>query len=204
MDKELIFRIVFWSQLFLIMIFNRIIPALLAKKYGIRLSPDKQAIKNEGKFLFAFRVIAGILLMVVIVIYSFFPTYNIQFQLLLPSGLRLAGVCISSVSLLFWIYSQRVLDINWSVNLKIQQQHKLIKSGPYFVMRHPIYTGMILWSVGLAMFTANVFFAAFAVVVIIWTPLRISGEERMMISQFGDEYLDYMRTTGRYLPKLKR
>ena len=127
----------------MIIFFNRILPALRAKKSGAKLSPDYEAIENEGKFLFAFRVIAGILLAVVIVIYTFFPTYNIWFQFYLPSGLRWIGVIVSSISLFFWSYSQEVLDKNWSVNLKIQEEHTLVTSGPYRVMRHPIYTAQI-------------------------------------------------------------
>ena len=204
MNAEFSFRLIFWIHLILIMIFNRILPALRAKKSGTKLSPDYEAIENEGKFLFAFRVIAGILLAVVIVIYTFFPTYNIWFQFYLPSGLRWVGVIVSSISLFFWSYSQEVLDKNWSVNLKIQEEHTLVTSGPYRVMRHPIYTAMIIWSMGLALYTANMFFVGFTALVILWTPLRISKEETMLIGYFGDEYKKYMEYTGRYLPKFKR
>ncbi|MGB9343814.1 isoprenylcysteine carboxylmethyltransferase family protein [Trichococcus sp.] len=204
MNAEFSFRLIFWIHLILIMIFNRILPALRAKKSGAKLSPDYEAIENEGKFLFAFRVIAGLLLAVVIVIYTFFPIYNIWFQFYLPSGLRWVGVIVSSISLFFWSYSQEVLDKNWSVNLKIQEEHTLVTSGPYRVMRHPIYTAMIIWSTGLALYTANMFFVGFTALVILWTPLRISKEETMLIGYFGDEYKKYMEYTGRYLPKFKR
>lgn len=203
MNEEFTFRLICWMQLTFIMIFNRIIPALRAKKSGAKLSPDYEAIENEGKFLFAFRVIAGLLLAVVIVIYTFFPRYNSWFQFYLPSGLRWIGVIVSSISLIFWSYAQEVLDKNWSVNLKIQEEHTLVTSGPYSVMRHPIYTAMIFWSTGLALYTANAFYSAFAALVILWTPLRISKEEKMLIGYFGDEYKKYMEHTGRYLPKFK-
>ena len=188
----------------MIMIFNRILPAIRAKKSGTKLSPDDEAIENEGKFLFAFRVISGILLAVAIVIYTFFPIYNARFQFYLPSGLRWIGVIVSSISLFFWSYSQEVLDKNWSVNLKIQEEHTLVTAGPYRVMRHPIYTAMIAWSLGLALYTANTFFVGFAALMVLWTPLRISKEETMLIGYFGDEYKKYMEYTGRYLPKFKR
>ena len=203
MNEEFTFRLIFWIHLTFIMIFNRILPALRAKKSGTKLSPDHAAIENEGKLLFAFRVIAGILLAIAIVIYTFFPIYNIRFQFYLPSVLRWIGVIISSTNLIFWSYSQVVLDKNWSVNLKIQEEHTLVTSGPYSVMRHPIYTAMILWSTGLALYTANAFFAGFTALVILWTPLRISKEETMLIGYFGDEYKKYMEYTGKYLPKFK-
>lgn len=204
MNAEFTFRLIFRIHLILIMIFNRILPALRAKKSGTKLSPDHEAIENEGKLLFAFRVISGILLAVAIVIYTFFPIYNARFQFYLPSGLRWIGVVVSSISLSFWSYSQEVLDKNWSGNLKIQEEHTLVTAGPYRVMRHPIYTAMIVWSTGLALYTANMFFVGFAALVILWTPLRISKEETMLIGYFGDEYKKYMENTGRYLPKFKR
>lgn len=77
-------------------------------------------------------------------------------------------------------------------------------NGPYRRMRHPIYTAMIFWSGGLALFTANLFFAAFAISVILWTPPRIAKEEQMMLDRFGDDYRSYMKTTGRYLPRVSR
>lgn len=204
MNAEFTFRLIFWIQLLFIMLFNRVIPALRAKKSGIKLTPDREAIENEGKLFFAFRVISGILLAVVIVIYAFFPATNSWFQFSLPSGLRWIGVIASSFSLLFWTYSQQVLDKNWSGNLKIQEKHTLVTSGPYSVMRHPIYTAMIVWSAGLALYTANAFFVAFTALVLLWAPLRILKEEKMLIGYFGDEYKKYMEYTGRYLPKFKR
>lgn len=203
MKYELIFRVIFLIQLIFIMIFNRILPIIRAKKTGTKLSPDFEAIKNEGLFLFIFRVVSGILLAVVLVIYGFFPKYNNWFQFYLPASIRWIGVLISSIGLIFWIYSQMFLDKNWSGNLKIQEGHKLVKSGPYRVMRHPIYSAMILWSAGLGIFTANLFFIAFTLIVLIWTPLRIAKEEKMLIEYFGDEYLEYRKSTGRYFPKIK-
>jgi len=204
MNEELVFKIVFWVQLMLIMIFNRILPALRARQSGVRLSPDREAIKNEGMFFFAFRVATGVLLAAVLVIYTFFPAFASVFQFPLASEWRWAGVIISSIFLLLWIYSQQILAKNWSANLRIQKDHTLVTSGPYRVMRHPIYTSMIFWSIGLALFTAYAFFVAFAVVVILWTPPRIAKEEKLLIDHFGTEYLDYMKTAGRYFPKFKR
>jgi protein-S-isoprenylcysteine O-methyltransferase Ste14 len=204
MNEELTFKIIFWVELALIIIFNRALPALQAKRYGVRLSPDREAIENEGKGFFAFRVISGILLAAVLVIYSFFPGINLRFQFPLPVGWRWIGVILSVVCLFLWTYSQEILARNWSGNLRIQNEHQLVTSGPYRVMRHPIYTTMILWSVEIALLTANAFFVFFAILVIVWTPPRISKEEKMMVDHFGDAYLAYMKSTGRYFPKFRR
>lgn len=202
-NNDSIFRIIFWIQLAFILVFNRILPALRANRTEAKLSPDREAIKNEGVFLFVFRVISGILLAIVIIVYSFFPDLNSRFQIPLPAGLRWVGVFLSTFCLFFWTYSQEILNRHWSANLKIQMEHSLITAGPYRMMRHPIYTGMIFWSFGLALFTANVFFIAFLIVMIVWTPSRVQKEEQMMNSHFGEAYGEYMKTTGRYFPKFK-
>jgi protein-S-isoprenylcysteine O-methyltransferase Ste14 len=201
MNEELTFRYIFGIQLMLIMVFNRLLPAWRAKKSGVKLTPDHETIKAEGLFLFTFRVIAGLMLAVVLVLYAFFPATTLRFQLPLPRELRWAGVILSSIFLLFWIYSQEVLDRNWSSNLKIQKEHMLVTNGPYQVMRHPIYTAMIFWSAGLSLYTANWFFIAFTMLVVLWIAPRVAKEEKMMLSHFGEAYRDYMKTTGRYFPK---
>lgn len=204
MNAELTFRIIFWAELALIMVFNRALPALRARRSGVRLSPDREAIENEGRGLFTFRVIAGILLAAVLVIYAFFPAINSRFQFPLPVGWRWTGVILSAACLFLWTYSQEILARNWSVNLRIQNEHRLITTWPYGVMRHPIYTAMIFWSVGIALLTAHAFFVVFAILVMVWTPPRISKEEKMMVDHFGEAYLAYMKTTGRFFPKFGR
>jgi len=202
MSDELIFQIFFWVLLLMIIIFNRIIPAIQAKKSGTELWLDKEAIKNEGNALVMLRIISGILLFTFVCIYSFYPSLSDTFQFYLPLWLRWIGAIIATVGVLFWIYAQSVLDRNWSGNLKIQKEHKLVTTGPYRRIRHPIYAAMLLWSAGLALFTTNIFFVFLLMLIIIFLSSRVPKEEKIMIEHFGDEYIKYMEKTGRYLPKM--
>lgn len=202
MGDELIFRVIFWVLLLVIFIFNRIIPAIKAKKSGTKLWLDKEAIKNEGNVLVMVRIISGIILFIFICIYSFYPALSDRFQFYLPVWLRWLGTIIATVGVLFWIYAQSVLDRNWSGNLKIQKEHRLMTAGPYGRIRHPIYAAMILWSAGLALFTANVFFVLLFLLVVFFLFSRVPKEEKIMIEHFGDDYIKYMEKTGRYLPKM--
>jgi protein-S-isoprenylcysteine O-methyltransferase Ste14 len=95
------------------------------------------------------------------------------------------------------------LDRNWSGNLKIQKGHELVTAGPYGKIRHPIYAGTILWASGLALFTANMSSILMALSTIMSIFLRVTKEEKMLIEHFGDEYVKYMDTTGRYFPRFK-
>jgi len=201
MTAESIFRMVFWILILSIVVFDRIIPALKAKESGAKLRPDNETIKNEGRRLFAFRVMLGIILASFLGVYTFYPELTSRLQIHLPLGIRWFGVVVATIGVIFWSYAQAVLDRNWSGNLKIQKGHKLVTAGPYGKIRHPIYAGTILWASGLALFTANVFFILMALLTIVYLSLRATKEEKMLIEHFGDEYIKYMDTTGRYFPK---
>ena len=201
MTAESIFRMVFWILILSIIVFDRIIPAVRAKKSGAKLRPDNETIKNEGRKLFAFRVMLGIILASFLGVYTFYPELTNRLQIHLPLGIRWFGVVVATIGVIFWSYAQAVLDRNWSGNLKIQKGHKLVTAGPYGKIRHPIYAGTILWASGLALFTANVFFILMALLTLVFLSLRVTKEEKMLIEHFGDEYIKYMDTTGRYFPR---
>lgn len=102
-----------------------------------------------------------------------------------------------------WLFrrSHKELGRNWSITLEIRENHKLIRTGPYALVRHPMYTSFLLMAVGQALLIANwavglAGLLGFAVLAI----LRIGTEERMMMETFGEEYLVYMGQTKRIVP----
>jgi protein-S-isoprenylcysteine O-methyltransferase Ste14 len=104
---------------------------------------------------------------------------------------------------LFW-RSHADLGQNWSVSLEVRQGHQVIRHGVYRWIRHPMYAAIWLWSAAQAMLLANWLagwsaLVAFAPMYVLRTP----REERMMCEHFGEEYRQYMRQTGRLLPRLK-
>jgi protein-S-isoprenylcysteine O-methyltransferase Ste14 len=203
MNEELSFRIVFWISLFLIIMFNRIIPALRAKKSGVKILPDNMAKKNEGKITFYTRIVAGVIFMAFLVLYSIYPSFMSVLHLNFPISLRWSGTAPAFIGIGLWIYAQSTLGNYWSPQLQIQKEHKIITIGLYKLIRHPIYAAMFIWVVGLALFTANIIFVFLAIFTIIWLILRVPKEEKMMVEQFGDEYVQYIKKTGKFFPKFK-
>jgi len=67
--------------------------------------------------------------------------------------------------------------------------------------QYMLYTAMFGWAASLALVTANWVFVGLAVVMIPALVVRVPREERMMIEQFGDQYLEYMKKTSRFFPK---
>ncbi len=112
------------------------------------------------------------------------------------------GAAVTIAGLLFAVWARVHLGRNWSRSVTIKQDHELINTGPYAVVRHPIYTGILTGLLGTAIALSQVrgiiafalFFIAF------WIKLRM--EEEWMRSQFGEAYATYARETAALVPYL--
>ena len=104
--------------------------------------------------------------------------------------------------LLFSIWAREHLGSNWSRSVTIKQGHELITSGPYAVVRHPIYTGILAGFLGTAITLSEVrgFIALVLILLALWLKLRM--EEQWMRAQFGETYTTYTRQTAALVPYL--
>jgi protein-S-isoprenylcysteine O-methyltransferase Ste14 len=94
------------------------------------------------------------------------------------------------------------LGSNWSRSVTIKQRHELITTGPYAVVRHPIYTDILTGFLGMAIAISQVrWFIVFVLIFLVfWVKLRM--EEEWMRSQFGETYATYARQTAALVPYL--
>jgi protein-S-isoprenylcysteine O-methyltransferase Ste14 len=201
MTIELALRLAFWI-LIIGVIGMRIYFSLQVRKAGERVMPDRQAIQQEGKGMFAARVVMFFLLLGWFVLYAINPSWLGVLSIPLPGWLRWSGFFLSIVSLGFWIWTQVALGKEWSPQLQLRQEHRLVTNGPYTHIRHPLYTAMMGYGAGLALLTANLIFISLAVLIIAGLIVRVPKEEQMMIQEFGEEYITYAHRTGRFLPKI--
>jgi protein-S-isoprenylcysteine O-methyltransferase Ste14 len=102
-----------------------------------------------------------------------------------------------------WVFRRAHKDLgrNWSVSLEIREKHKLVTTGLYAYVRHPMYSSFLLIALGQAFLLSNwvaglAGLAGFAVLYF----MRIGAEERMMADHFGDEYRAYAEGTKRIIP----
>ena len=116
--------------------------------------------------------------------------------------LVIVGTILTAVGVMYAIWARRVLGANWSANVSVKQDHELIRSGPYALTRHPIYTGMLLALLGTALAVGEVR-ALIAIVLVIgsfW--YKLSLEEKVMRQTFGQAYADYRRQVKALIPFL--
>lgn len=121
-----------------------------------------------------------------------------------PVGLGWLGVLLFAAALLLLRRAHRDLGLNWSPSLELAATQKLVTTGIYSVIRHPIYAAVWLASLAQAVLLHN-WVAGFSGLVT-FLPVflvRLHKEERMMIEAFGNEYRHYMRTTGGIFPRLR-
>lgn len=202
MTFELAFRLAFWI-LIIGVIGMRIYFSLQVRKAGERVMPDKQAIQQEGKGMFAARVVMFFLLLGWFVLYAIHPPWLGVLALPFPDWLRGLGFFIGIISLGFWSWTQVALGKEWSPQLQLRQEHQLVTTGPYTHIRHPLYTAMMGYGIGIALLTANMIFVALAVLILAGLIARVPKEEQMMTQKFGEEYINYAHRTGKFFPKIR-
>jgi len=102
-----------------------------------------------------------------------------------------------------WLFRRSHVDLgrNWSVTLKVREQHVLVKSGVYRLVRHPMYLSFLLLGLAQMLLLPNWLAGACGLIGAgLFFAFRMLREERMMLESFGDEYRFYMAHTKRIIP----
>ena len=112
------------------------------------------------------------------------------------------GAFIMIAGLGFAVWAREHLGSNWSRSVTIKHGHELITTGPYAVVRHPIYTGILAGFLGTAIALSQVrgFISFFLIFLIFWLKFRM--EEQWMRSQFAETYTTYAHKTAALVPYL--
>ena len=115
-------------------------------------------------------------------------------------ALAWTGVVLCVAGLAFCIWARFTLGRNWSGVVTLKGGHELVVHGPYALVRHPIYTGLLTMFVATVMVLGHVagIVAAPFVFVSIWIKLR--HEEKLMLKQFPKEYAAYQQRVKRLVP----
>jgi len=130
------------------------------------------------------------------------PIHGLGRFLPASSLIMATGLAVEAMGLFLAIWARRHLGRNWSGEITIKVEHQLIRSGPYRLLRHPIYTGLLAMYTGTALVTGErlamlgLTMAAFAY----WRKIRL--EEANLSVAFGGDYEAYRRETWALVPGL--
>lgn len=111
------------------------------------------------------------------------------------------GVVMLIGNLYLFYRSHLDLGANFSPTLEIREGHKLVTKGVYQTIRNPMYTSIFFYGLAQMLLLPNWIAgpAGFIAIAVLFV-LRVRFEEKMMIEEFGDEYIVYMQKTKRLLP----
>jgi protein-S-isoprenylcysteine O-methyltransferase Ste14 len=170
--------------------------------WRIKAADTKAAQRHEPAASVILRVLA-ILIVIVLLSTTRIPLPWLYRQLW-PSGLWpfWIGAAVTVAGLLFAVWARKYLGRNWSSSVTIKQDHELITSGPYALVRHPIYTGILTGFLGTAIALSQVRgFVALVVMFVVFLA-KFRREEEWMRSQFGETYVAYAHQTAALVPYL--
>ena len=167
-----------------------------------RDSGEKLSRRADGNVMMRFIRIGGLILWLSPFVYLINPAWMAWANVGLPDWARWLGVGTGILCVLgiYWLFSSIGTGITpVSATRKV---HKLVTSGPYRWVRHPLYTVGSAMFVAFGMMADNWFIALLGMLAFIGMAIRTPKEEANLIEKFGDEYREYMKRTGRFLPKL--
>jgi protein-S-isoprenylcysteine O-methyltransferase Ste14 len=102
----------------------------------------------------------------------------------------------------FALRARFFLGRNWSSAVTVKENHELIRNGPYAIVRHPIYSGLLLMFLGSAIGVGELRgFIGLPILVLGWK-YKSTTEERLMTEQFGEEYRRYKNEVKGLIPFL--
>src|SRR5580693_2692168 len=133
----------------------------------------------------------------------FVPVPGLTRQFLAPTRAAIAaGFTVQAGSALFYFWTRQYLGRFWSSAVAIMKDHQLVRTGPYRLIRHPLYTGMLGMFLGTAIVSGQ-YHALIGIglgVYAYWRKIMI--EERALTEAFGAEYVDYKRHSSALIPWL--
>ena len=111
-----------------------------------------------------------------------------------------SGLAATAIGIGFAIWARFSLGGNWSATVTLKEKHSLVTHGPYAIVRHPIYTGLLLGLAGTSVVYREARTLLALVIVLVMLLLKIRIEERFMKEQFGVEYAGYSRRVKALVP----
>ncbi len=110
------------------------------------------------------------------------------------------GLLMTVGGIAFAIWARFYIGRNWSGRVTIKKDHELIRSGPYAIVRHPIYAGFLVALAGTTIAIGEIRAVLALAIIAIGLHFKARTEEKFMREQFGEEYARYERAVKSLIP----
>ena len=170
--------------------------------YRIRsqMTGEKLDRRQEGLFILLASRLAGFATMIGLIFYLIDPKWMAWSSIPAPAWVRWIGVVIGAGGALLMTWTLHCLGRNLTDTVVTRKEHTLVISGPYRWARHPFYSTFLIGLLGVVLMSANGYLAVTGGIVFALLVIRTRTEEQKLVERFGDEYRQYMRSTGRFFP----
>ena len=127
------------------------------------------------------------------------PPFNIHIIPQTDAILVAAAIlCLCGLGFCFW--ARAVLGRNWSGTITLKENHELIVRGPYRLVRHPIYTGLLAMVIATAIQQGHIAGMIGLILIFVSLWIKLNNEEEVMRTQFPDQYAAYRERVKRIIP----
>lgn len=164
-----------------------------AKKIGV----SKSLFDRRESGLLAIAVL-GLFVIPAIYVLSGFPALFDR-----PFVPAIAWLGAATTVAALWVFRRSHVDLgrNWSISLEVREQHALVQTGIYRLVRHPMYSSFFLLGLAQMLLLPNWLAGGSGLIgAAVLYAFRVKREERMMLESFGEEYRAYMTDTKSLIP----
>jgi protein-S-isoprenylcysteine O-methyltransferase Ste14 len=183
-----------------------VVVGLFSLAVGIQAFGSVEGIRGgkgeEGKLVFRQRIVRILLVLSLYIALFIIPFFDRRGIVVFNDGIlaRWLGVVLSAAGFTLVFWSGIALGRQYSADVTIQKEHRLITSGIYRLIRHPRYLGVIFLSIGISLIFRSWIGLVACVFFITALIYRISDEEATMRKQFGIEWDEYCKRSSRLIP----
>ena len=190
MIEEIIYKILFFILFFVFILIRQ----YYSKKYTV----NQSLIDVYPLIIKVILLLCALTIVIAPIVYCLTPFLD-QFYFTLPDEVRIIGIVLLLVSVIcmWWI----LLNLKNNFNQDSDSRY-LVITGPYKVVRHPMYTIFIIQSISQAMLSANVILLSGIIFTFLVMVLRVKFEDEILIEEFGDEYKKYKASKQALIPKI--
>jgi protein-S-isoprenylcysteine O-methyltransferase Ste14 len=121
-----------------------------------------------------------------------------------PEAQIVASMVLAPLGVVLTLWAIRHLGKQWRVQAGLYADHELVRTGPYRIVRHPIYASMLAMFLAAALLLSDWrIWPIGLVLMIVGTEMRVRTEDALLASRFGETFAAYKAQVPAYLPFLR-